>query len=64
MSYASYPCPICHQVMVIIGIDKNGKKIASCGHAFKFKKSRSEKELDRKYVKTADGGLELIVKEK
>jgi len=50
--------------MVIIGIDKNGKKIASCGHAFKFKKSRSEKELDRKYVKTADGGLELIVKEK
>lgn len=64
MSYVSYPCPICSQKMYIIGVSKKGKKITSCGHSFKFKKSRSEKEIDRNYIRTPDGGLELIRKEK
>ena len=51
------PCPICRQMMIIIG-SKKGKKIGSCGCSFKFKKTRSEKEMDRKYVKT-EWGLEL-----
>lgn len=54
------PCPICQQMMLIIGVDAKGKKITSCGHKFKFKKTRSQKEMDRKYVRTPDGGLELV----
>jgi hypothetical protein len=54
------PCPICKQMMFITGMDSKGKKIASCGHSFRFKKTRSQKEMDRKYVKTPDGGLELV----
>ena len=59
MAHISYPCPICHTKMYIIGTSKKGKKIASCGHTFKFAKSRSAKELDRRYIRTLDGGLEL-----
>lgn len=58
-NYTSFPCPICHQMMIIVGRDKKGKKIASCGHVFKFKKTRSQKDIDRKYVQTP-WGLELV----
>lgn len=60
MSHSAYPCPICKKQMVIIGANNKGKKIGSCGCTWKFKKSRSAKEIDRKYVKTPDGGLELV----
>lgn len=59
-NYSSYPCPICHTKMLIIGRTKKGEKLTSCGHAFKFKKTRSEKEMDRKYIRTPDGGLEKV----
>lgn len=55
---AGQPCPICHQVMFIIGETKKGAKLTSCGHKFKFKKTRSQKEMDRKYIET-EFGLEL-----
>lgn len=54
------PCPICQQMMWVIGQDKKGRKLTSCGHRYKFKKTRSQKEMDRKYIRTPDGGLELI----
>lgn len=57
---SSYPCPICKKKMFIIGKSAKGEKLTSCGHAFKFKKTRSQKEMDRKYVRTPDGGLELV----
>lgn len=44
--------------MLIIGRTKKGEKLTSCGHAFKFKKTKSQKEIDRKYVQTP-WGLEL-----
>ena len=59
-STSLYPCPICKQMMCIVGKAKDGSKLTSCGHKFKFKKTRSQKELDRKYIKT-EWGLELIV---
>lgn len=49
------PCPICHKIIFILGKTKKGETIASCGHKYKFKKSRSQKEMDRKYIKTEDG---------
>jgi hypothetical protein len=60
-NYSSFPCPICHKKMFIIGTDNKGKKIASCGHAFSFKRTRSQKENDRKYIRTS-WGLELAPK--
>lgn len=57
------PCPICRANMWVIGATAKGEKITSCGHKFKFKKTRSEKEMDRKYVRTPDGGLELVKNE-
>lgn len=56
------PCPICTKMMWIIGTDTKGKKITSCGHKFRFKKTKSQKDMDRKYVRTPDGGLELVKK--
>jgi hypothetical protein len=53
------PCPICQQLSITIGCDKKGKKILSCGHTVSFKRTRSEKEMDRKYISTPYG-LELI----
>lgn len=53
-----YPCPICTHPMCIIGSDKHGKKIGSCGCSFRFKKTKSEKLMDRKYISTK-WGLEL-----
>ena len=56
---SSFPCPICKKMMFIIG-NEGKKKLTSCGHTFGFKKTRSQKEMDRKYIRTADGGLELV----
>jgi len=53
------PCPICQQMMVVIGEDGKGKKLTSCGHKYSFQKTRSQKEMDRKYVETP-WGLELV----
>jgi hypothetical protein len=47
-------------MMLVIGQDDKGRKLTSCGHRYKFKKTRSEKEMDRKYIRTPDGGLELV----
>jgi hypothetical protein len=52
------PCPICHELMMVIGEDNKGKKITSCGHKYKFKKTRSQKEMARRYIST-EWGLEL-----
>ena len=54
-----YPCPICKQLIFILGKDKKNYSIASCGHRFRFKQSKSKKELDKKYRDT-EWGLELI----
>jgi hypothetical protein len=54
------PCPICKTMMFVIGTTKKGEKLTSCGHKYKFKKTRSQKEMDRRYISTPDGGLELI----
>lgn len=54
-----YPCPICKEIMCIIGKTEKGEKLTSCGHKFKFKKTRSEKLSDRKYIKT-EYGLERV----
>jgi hypothetical protein len=45
--------------MCIIGHTPKGEKLTSCGHKYKFKKTRSQKELDRKYIQTPNG-LELV----
>jgi hypothetical protein len=55
---SNFPCPICHQMIWLVGKTKNGKRIASCGHTFKFKQTKSQKDLDKKYV-TTPWGLEL-----
>lgn len=54
-----HPCPICQTMMWVIGSTAKGEKLTSCGHKFKFKKTRSQKDFDRKYVQTPYG-LELI----
>lgn len=53
------PCPICHQPTFIIGSNRKGKKIGSCGCSWHFKLTRSQKEMNRKYVKT-EYGLERV----
>lgn len=57
---SKYPCPICRQEMFVTGQTAKGEKLTSCGHKYKFKKTRSQKDMDRRYVRTPDGGLELI----
>ena len=57
---SKHPCPICRKDMIVIGSTHKGEKLTSCGHKYKFKKTRSQKEMDRRYVRTPDGGLELI----
>ncbi len=52
-------CPICKKLEYLFGY-KNNKKVLFCGHSFKFNKSRSQKEMDRKYIKTIDGGIEFV----
>jgi hypothetical protein len=51
------PCPICQQMMFITGTDGK-KKITSCGHKFRFKLTKSQKDMARKYIRT-EYGLEL-----
>lgn len=53
------PCPICREKVYVVGIDDKKKKILSCGHSVRFKRTLSQKLFDRKYVKT-EWGLELI----
>lgn len=53
------PCPICKEMMVVVGTSAKGEKITSCGHQYSFKKTRSQKESDRKYISTP-WGLELV----
>lgn len=53
------PCPICQQMMLIIGEDSKGRKLTSCGHKYHFKQTRSQKDMSRKYVET-EWGLELV----
>jgi len=60
LKLSSHPCPICQKMMFVIGKNDKGEKLTSCGHKYKFKKTRSQKEMDRRYVRTPDGGLELI----
>lgn len=52
------PCPICKKLIVIIGLNNKKQKIGSCGHVWSFKKTKSSKIMDRKYVVTRFG-LEL-----
>jgi|WetSurMetagenome_2_1015567.scaffolds.fasta_scaffold1672045_1 hypothetical protein len=54
----NFPCPICKKLIFVIGTNRKGKKIGSCGCTWKFKKTKSAKEMDRKYVQTPTG-LEL-----
>jgi len=58
---SKFPCPICKEVIFVVGKDHKGKTIGSCGHSWKFAKTRSQKELDRKYIRT-EYGLELVKK--
>ena len=60
---SKHPCPICQKMMWVIGKTPKGEKITSCGHQFKFKKTRSQKDMDRKYVQTP-WGLELVKEDK
>jgi hypothetical protein len=53
------PCPICQKLTLIIGEDKRGKKLTSCGHSYSFKHTKSHKDMNRKYIQTA-WGLELV----
>jgi hypothetical protein len=49
------PCPICKNMMWIIGKDNKGNKLTSCGHKYKFKQTRSQKDMSRKYINTPYG---------
>lgn len=51
-------CPFCHDLQILIG--QNGsKKLLACGHRFLFKKTKSQKDMARKYVRT-EYGLEKV----
>lgn len=52
-------CPFCKSLQGFLGMKKK-KKLLACGHSISFRTSRSEKEMNRKYIRTPDGGLELI----
>ncbi len=53
------PCPICQKMGMVIGLTEKGKKLLSCGHSPSFKKTKSQKDMDRKYIRT-EWGLELV----
>lgn len=57
--YKGRSCPICHNPMFITGKDSKGRTLTSCGHAYKFKRSKSEKMAERMYVRTP-WGLEKV----
>ena len=56
---SQHPCPICQEMVCIVGSTAKGEKLVSCGHKFKFKKTRSQKDMDKKYVRMP-WGLELV----
>lgn len=56
---SQHPCPICGKQMFIVGKDVKGKTLTSCGHVYKFKRSKSQKMAERKYIQTA-WGLEKV----
>jgi len=52
---SKFPCPICKKLMWVVGQNNKGEKIGSCGHEWSFKRTRSQKEMDRKYITTPFG---------
>jgi hypothetical protein len=52
---SQHPCPICRKITIIVGQASNGKKIGSCGCSWRFKRTRSQKEAERNYVRTVWG---------
>lgn len=54
-----HPCPICQKSMFVTGRAANGASLTSCGHKFKFKKTKSEKIADREWIRTP-WGLERV----
>lgn len=56
---STHKCPICRKMMFIIGSDDKNRKLTSCGCRFKFKKTKSEKDMDRQFIETPYG-LERI----
>lgn len=50
MNTSERPCPICHQPMIIIGRTEKGKPITSCGHSYRFNKTKSQKMMDRQFI--------------
>jgi hypothetical protein len=56
---SQFPCPICRKLTYVIGSDVKGKKIGNCGCAWHFRQTKSQKEAERKWVKTPYG-LERI----
>lgn len=59
LKFSLKPCPICQEMMYVTGEDNKKRKLTSCGHRYKFKKTRSQKEMGRKYIETP-WGLELV----
>lgn len=59
MNNSIHPCPICKTPSFIIGTNSKGKKIGSCGCTYKFKQTKSQKEMSRNYIRT-EYGLERI----
>lgn len=55
-------CPICKKIVFFFG-KVEGETLTSCGHTWSFNKSRSQKDFDRKYIKT-EWGFELRSPEK
>lgn len=53
------PCPICREMMWVTGMTEKGEKLTSCGHKYKFKVTKSQKDMGRKYIQT-EWGLELV----
>jgi hypothetical protein len=60
---SNHPCPICKRMIYIIGTNGKGKKVGSCGCTWKFRQTKSQKDMSRKYVVT-EYGLELAPAEK
>lgn len=50
-------CPFCKELKFYVSNIKH-KKLLSCGHAVHFKKTKSQKDNDKKYIVT-EWGLEL-----
>lgn len=53
------PCPICRDLVFVTQRYNNGYLLASCGHKFRFKKTKSEKIMDRNFI-VRPWGLEKV----